>query len=184
MHDSKQPSKAAPTQWKTLAFLIFLIGVAVLVFNEEFRWFDGSDIRLRSGSATDPVVLSPNEAAAVTGRASIPEPGVFKIDLYNGSKFLITDITVSLQRVSDAQRRDYIARCRIPVYEFRDVKRGLGESTERILTGLAITNAPPLQNSTFYTTIGDFVDTNAASTNLERPDWSWSIVSVRGYLGK
>jgi len=92
MNDTDRSAKKQPIQWSLLAFLVLLIGVGGYFFTDGFRSFNGTDIRVRSGSASSPIVLSPNEADAVTGKASIPEPGVVKIELYNGSRFHITDI--------------------------------------------------------------------------------------------
>lgn len=137
------------------------------------------DSGFRSGSEANPIPLPDNEASKVSGKVDPTEKGVLKLDVYNGSAWHVSWVEVEVLREADNVKRQFRAYAMISVYETKTVRHGQVERLQQILKEMRKSPAPPLQNSTFYASIGDFL-----ADVKTKDDYQVSILSVVGLRKK
>ncbi len=141
--------------------------------------FEGCSPGFGSGTEASPISIPDDEASKVSGRVDPKDPGVLKLDVYNGSSWYVSWIEVEVQREADKVKRSFRAYAMTAVYETKSIRYGQMDLPQRVLKEMRKASAAPLENSTFYASVVDFF-AGVKSTN----DYQVSILSVMGYKTK
>lgn len=120
------------------------------------------------GSPSNPVDLPEEAVGELKGTAGVPDGGEAFADIYNGTKWTVVDVDLTVTKVPTGESRRVRLAC------IKEVKEAvIGRAFDR--TKEVTTELLPYSSGKFKGTSGDFLD------GLKKEDKSYSIVGARGY---
>ena len=119
------------------------------------------------GSKESPVAIGIDDQSKITGKAYVTDK-VLKAELYNGAEWTLSDVDVVAAKKGGAERR-----FRLELWETKYEWEKDAKIPKTVKTKLTLR---PFATGEFECNVGDFLDGIAT-----KDDWSWTIVSVRGF---
>jgi len=123
-------------------------------------WFGWNN----TGSEKNPVTIPDDDLQKITGKfSSYSQDGTIRVSFYNGTDWMVSDVDITITLV----KTNVVRRFRVELWE----NQKEGANWKRVQVPLKPYTTAELEGQ-----IGDF-----ASGVASKDDWSWGIVSARGY---